>query len=1081
MVQGRWRTWGLLLGLLASSVGCGNEASLSGGPGATAEPERSAPDRSAQGQAAPGADSDGGKTPSEAGPSSARPEPSGLQSPPAPQRVFDPSRRPLGPWFDELAKRFSAGPDGDDWPTEVIGPYVERRLTAALRAQGREGTPLPVADLAKRWSRWTQLVPTDAEILRDSGSLRVTRGREFPEGPAAEAPSGFQQALADLVKPVGGPGMDAEVQVIACSQLERARFEALALVRLWNVDGPSAIQINLRCRTEWRARGQVLLAGFEGLVHERVELDTNPFAELTRHVVPEHVLPDRHLLAGGVEFATRHDRAIPSTNVYLGMHGLGVGDLDGDGLEDVYVARQGGLPNHLFLHQPGGRVVDAASAAGLDFLDDTCGVLVCDLDGDGARDLALGVGPVLLICWNDGKAGFRERTALRRPRGAQVYSITAADPDGDGDLDLYDTRYFAGTRAGGAPTPYHDAMNGAPNSFWRQTEPRVFEEATSDVGLDAGNDRFSLAALWEDLDSDGDLDLYVTNDFGRNNLYRNDGGQFHDAAEGSGAMDMAAGMGISVADVELDGDLDLYVSNMHSPAGERVIAHPRFQKTSPIQVRAAYQDHARGNSLLLGNGDGTFQRARGQGVAGTGPGGWAWGAVFCDFDGDGYSDIVVPNGFATGRLEPDLDSFFWRVVVGSSPTGAKPTDAYLAAWQAISHMSQVIGLSWNGRERNYGYWNLGGGEFVDASAVARLDFADDGRVVSPCDWDLDGRLDLWVKNRTAPTLRFLHGRLPLNPSWIAVELRGSAPNTEAVGASVTVELASGARRQARVHAGFGYLGSPSKRLRFAVPADDSVEGVSVQWPDGQRTTTAGLAVGALYRLDASGAAERVNPPASSLGAAPHQPIAAGVRPQVRRVPALTSLPLGPLLLPDAEGPSRPVASFAGQPLLVVLWGSWEPAALALFERLAQELPGEELAVWPVSLDKGRHWKAAASALGATGLPSIGGRSDLRTRKLFELAVAEVIGSFDDLPLPLGFLIDSSGHLVCLYFGPPTMPELRADLAALRTEESRPMRRVLAGGTWALEPPRRRFETLSDMLEKAGESELARALREAGQR
>lgn len=1084
MVQGRWRGAALLLGLWSLGWACGGGEGAASKADAPPAPSADGPDASpsaAAQPAAPGAGTSSARPAAGAASTGGESSAAGTQSgsrPPAPERVFDSSRTPQGEWFDELAGRFSAGPDGDDWPTEVIGPYVERRFAAALRAQGREGSPMPATDLAKRWSDWTQLVPDELETLREGEPLRVVRGSSFAAGPSVEPQAGFQQALADLVQPVAGTGMQAEVQVIACSQLERARFEALALVRLWNNDA-GGVQINLRCTTEWRVRGQVLLAGCTGQVYERVELSSAPFAEVTRHVIPKHVLPDRQLLVGGVESTTRHDRAIPSTNVYLGMHGLGVGDLNGDGLEDVYVARQGGLANHLFLHQADGRVVDAARDADLDFLDDTCGVLICDLDGDGARDLALGVGSVLLLCWNDGAGGFGERTALRLAGGSQVYSITAADPDGDGDLDLYDTRYFAGTRSGGAPTPYHDARNGAPNAFWRQTGPREFEDATAAVGLDEGNDRFSLASLWEDLDGDGDLDLYVTNDFGRNNLYLNEGGRFRDAAETSGAMDMAAGMGISVADVELDGDLDLYVSNMHSPAGERVIANPRFQARSPLEVRAAYQDHARGNSLLLGQGDGTFRRARSEGMAGTGPGGWAWGAVFCDFDGDGLSDIVVPNGFATGRLAPDLDSFFWRVVVGSSPTGPKPTNDYLAAWAAISHMSQVIGLSWNGAERNYGYWNLGEGRFVDASAVAGLDYADDGRVVSPCDWDLDGRLDLWIKNRTAPSLRFLHGRLPLAPRWIAFELAGAAPNTEAIGAIVELRLTSGAQRRARVHAGYGYLGSPSKRLRFAVPPGDGVEGIAVQWPGGQRTEYGALAQGALHVLSVAGGSTRVEAGRGGLGDVPAQPIDAGVRPPVVRVPALTSVPLGAMLLPDAAGPARRVDSFGGKPLLVVLWGSWDKGGLGFFERLAQESSlSDQVTIWPVSLDKGRHWKAASAALGATGLSSLGGRSDLRARKLFELVAAEVVGSFDDLPLPLGLLIDESGALVCLYFGEPGVEDLRQDLSALRVEPPRPMRQVLPGGTWALDPPRRRFESLSGWLQKAGETELAEALRSA---
>ena len=114
----------------------------------------------------------------------------------------------------------------------------------------------------------------------------------------------------------------------------------------------------------------------------------------------------------------------------------------------------------------------------------------------------------------------------------------------------------------GLPVPYHDARNGEPNALYVNGGDFAFRDAAAELGLDHNNDRFSFAAAWEDFDNDGDQDLYVANDFGRNNLYRNDGGRLRDVASELGAEDISAGMGVTWGDADGDGWMDLYVTNM---------------------------------------------------------------------------------------------------------------------------------------------------------------------------------------------------------------------------------------------------------------------------------------------------------------------------------------------------------------------------------------------------------------------------------------------------------------------------------------------------------------------------------------
>ncbi|MEM7391429.1 MAG: VCBS repeat-containing protein, partial [Verrucomicrobiota bacterium] len=347
---------------------------------------------------------------------------------------------------------------------------------------------------------------------------------------------------------------------------------------------------------------------------------------------------------------------------YEGHSGLAVGDVNGDGLDDVYLAQERGLPNRLFLQNPDGTVRDASAEAGVDWLDESHGVLLVDLDNDADQDLVITIPQGVLLAANDGTGRFQMKTVLEA--AITPLSLCAADYDADGRLDIYVCGYSDPLTSEGGMGPvidveqfvYHDSNSGAPNRLFRnrigEDGSWAFDDVTAAVGLDRNNRRYSFVAVWEDVDNDGDQDLYVANDYGRNNLYRNDGGTFVDIAGPARAEDSASGMGVTWGDIDRDGHMDLYVANMYSTAGSRITRQAGFKQDASEEVRARLRRFSKGNTLLRNVGDSTFEDV--SEAAGVTMGRWSWSANFADLNNDGWEDLIVANGFISGTDSGDL-------------------------------------------------------------------------------------------------------------------------------------------------------------------------------------------------------------------------------------------------------------------------------------------------------------------------------------------------------------------------------------------------------------------------------------------
>jgi hypothetical protein len=327
-----------------------------------------------------------------------------------------------------------------------------------------------------------------------------------------------------------------------------------------------------------------------------------------------------------------------------------VGDVNGDGCEDLFLCQGYPLPNRLYVQNPDGTATDRSAEARVDFHETTHAALFLDLDQDGDQDLVLAMSAALLLLENDSRGHFSVRAALSEPRDA--FSLSAADFDLDGDVDLYACVYLPKAlrrQILSAPVPIHDARNGGRNVLLRNDGDWRLQDVNVEQGLEPEATRRSFACAWEDYDNDGDPDLYVANDYGPNNLFRNDRGRFVDVASQAGVQDQSFGMSASWGDTNRDGLMDLYVCNMFSAAGNRIVYQRQFRDEDDEQVRRQFQYMARGNSLFQNTGNGRFLDVSEPSAVMIGL--WSWGSSLVDLNNDGYHDVLIANGYLT-RSDP---------------------------------------------------------------------------------------------------------------------------------------------------------------------------------------------------------------------------------------------------------------------------------------------------------------------------------------------------------------------------------------------------------------------------------------------
>ena len=344
-------------------------------------------------------------------------------------------------------------------------------------------------------------------------------------------------------------------------------------------------------------------------------------------------------------------------------------DLNQDGFDDLFVTDRWSQ-SQLLQNKGDGTFEDITEKSGLlveELANCTC---FFDFDNDGDSDAFVGrsMGPSMFFINQDGTFQPHEEINQVLAETRFVLAASVSDVNRDGLLDLYLSTYAYGqgelkdwfeqttrveerlkTRLKIERAHTYVDRGGPPNILL-MNRGGSFEWAK--IGDTLKQYRDSYQSVWTDLDLDGDLDVYVCNDFSPDVFLRNDTEQgsfkpqFKDITqEVAGNSVMGFAMGASWGDFDNDGDLDLYVSNMYSKAGLRIV-----NQLDDVNERLRVSAH--GNFLYV-NEDGKLRQVAGSGenqqhVSSVG---WSYGGQFADFNNDGELDIYVASGFYTPPKE----------------------------------------------------------------------------------------------------------------------------------------------------------------------------------------------------------------------------------------------------------------------------------------------------------------------------------------------------------------------------------------------------------------------------------------------
>ncbi|WP_168796293.1 VCBS repeat-containing protein [Flagellimonas onchidii] len=517
-------------------------------------------------------------------------------------------------------------------------------------------------------------------------------------------------------------------------------------------------------------------------------------------------------------------------NIYSGG-GVAVGDLDNDGLADIYFSGNM-VENKLYKNKGNMQFEDVTSKAGVAALDVvrwTRGVTMVDINNDGLLDIYVSVSDPPgrrnnLLYVNQGGMIFKEMASdYGIDDNSNSVQSVFFDYDRDGDLDLYISVYPPFNLYNS--NPFFKEKNENPSleesdRLYRNEGNGKFTEITEEAGV--LNYGLTLNASISDFNSDGWYDIYVSNDFNAKDfLYINQqDGTFKDELEDYFPHTSNFGMGTDAADFNNDGYMDLFQSDMMSDSniGKKTNMSAMNPEIFNEALTSGLHYQFMRNTLQLNNGNGTFSDIAE--ISGVGYTDWSWAPLFVDLNNDGWKDLFVSNGMRRNVNNNDYLIFSSRLFAQKkiTPENQHRLVEYIPENPVDNYV--FINTGELGFKKEINNWGLSYEGFTHGVAYA--------------DFDKDGDLDMVFNNQDAKALIFENKARQVfeNQNYVRLKLKGGAKNRNGLGAKVSLVTTDGSIQTQEFILSRGYQSSVEPVMHFGLGKIKGVDAIHINWPDG---------------------------------------------------------------------------------------------------------------------------------------------------------------------------------------------------------------------------------------------------------
>ncbi|MHA4810033.1 VCBS repeat-containing protein [Flavitalea flava] len=525
--------------------------------------------------------------------------------------------------------------------------------------------------------------------------------------------------------------------------------------------------------------------------------------------------------------------------------GVAVGDVNGDGLADIYFT--GNMtPNRLYLNKGNFQFEDVSEKAGVRGRDKwKTGAVMVDVNGDGLLDI--------YVCYSgpgtdaaranelyinqglkDGVPVFRESAKEYGLDAPGTYTTTVAffDFDHDGDLDMFMVNH--------ADMFFNPFFN--TDKLRAQRHPRFgnrlyrndnghFTDISEQAHIDGSGLNFGLSVSISDVDGDGWPDIYVTNDYDeRDFLYLNNHrGSFREVLTRATGHISEFAMGSEIADYNNDGKPDIVVLDMLPESNHRQKLLRGADNYDKYTLRADHGFHHQQmrNTLQLNNGVGPDSIPKfsevGQ-LAGMSNTDWSWAPLLADFDNDGWKDLFISNGIL--RDITNLD--FVKYTSGYSMGQGEKTGNKVEMWKLVQDMPST-------KMTNYFFHNNHDLSFTNTSADWGLTRKSISNSAVYADLNNDGALDLVINTLNDGPIIYRNNAAVMHKGhYLRLRFEGDKPNTFGIGAKVIVQTTAGKQYQEQ-YLSRGFQSSVDPVMHIGCGIDSMIQSLTVIWTTGNRS------------------------------------------------------------------------------------------------------------------------------------------------------------------------------------------------------------------------------------------------------